>query len=93
MFDLLVGGLNYVFLGGRVLKLVKNRVDITNSTNPAILIININITVIDCCALPPVRLIAYCLGTSAIIVTFISSPSLVTIGSAIHLVAEIYDNY
>lgn len=49
-----------MFPGGRALKLIKNSVNITNSTNPLTLTKNITLTVLDCCAPPPVRLVAHC---------------------------------
>lgn len=50
MWNIIAAGGTYLFPGGRALKLVKNGVNVTNSTNP------------------------------------------VTIGSAVHLISEIYDN-
>lgn len=92
MIDFITIGATYLFPGGRALKLVKNGVNITNSTNPLILTKNITLTVIDCCTPPPVRLIAHCVGACAVIAASVGSPNPVTIGSAIHLVTEIYDN-
>lgn len=80
----------YLFPGGRTLKLIKNGVNITNSTNPFQITKNITLTVLDCCALPPVRLAAIRAG--ALIAASIASPNPVTIGSAVHLISEIYDN-
>jgi len=82
----------YMFPGGRALKLIKNSVNITNSTNPLTLTKNITLTVLDCCAPPPVRLVAHCVWAGAVIAASIASPNPVTIGSAIHLITEIYDN-
>lgn len=42
----------YIFPGGRALKLVKNGVNIINSTNPLQITKNITLTIVDCCALP-----------------------------------------
>mgnify|MGYP000211904672 FL=1 len=53
---------------------------------------NITLTVLDCCAPPPARLAAHCLGAGAVIAASIVSPNPVTVGTAIHLVTEIYDN-
>jgi hypothetical protein len=44
--------LTYLFSGSRVLKLVKNGVNITNSTNTLQVSTNITLTVLDCCAPP-----------------------------------------
>jgi hypothetical protein len=38
-----------------------------------------------------VRLAAHCIGAGAVIAVSIASPNSVTIGSAIHLVTEIYE--
>lgn len=85
-------GITYLFPGGRALKLAKNGVSITNSTNPVILAKNITLTVIDCCSPPPVRLAAHCVATTALIASSVLAPNPVTAGAAIHMVTEIYDN-
>lgn len=90
--DLISIGAPYMFPCGRALKLIKNGVKITNSTNPLTLTKNVTLTVLDCCAPPPVRLAAHCIGFGATIVASVASPNPVTIGSAIHLATEIYDN-
>ena len=36
MLDLIAAGTTYLFLGGRTLKLVKDGINITNSTNPTL---------------------------------------------------------
>ena len=78
----------YLFPGGRALKLIKNSVNITNSTNPFQITKNITLTVLDCCAPPPVRLAAHCRGAGALIAASIASPNPVTIGSAVHLISR-----
>ena len=92
MLGLITTGATYLFPGGRALKLVQNGVNITNSTNPLTLTKNITLTVLDCCAPPPLRLAAHCIGVGATIAASVVTPNPVTIGSAIHLVTEIYDN-
>ena len=84
--------LSYIFPGLRLVKIVKNGINITNSTNPLQVSMNITLTVLDCCAPPPARLAAHCLGAGAVIAASIVSPNPVTVGTAIHLVTEIYDN-
>ena len=91
MLNLITAGATYLFPGGRALKLVKNGINISNSTNPLILTKNITLTVVDCCTPPPVRLVAHCVGAGAVIAASVASPNPVTIGSAIHLVSEIYE--
>lgn len=47
MLNLITAGVTYLFPGGRALKLVKNGINISNSTNPLILTKNITLTVVD----------------------------------------------
>lgn len=84
--------LTYMFPGGRALKLIKTGINITNSTNPIMLTKNITLTILDCCAPPPVRLIAHCVSAGALIGASIAAPNTVTIGSSIHMLTEIYEN-
>lgn len=91
MLDLVTSGATLLFPAGRALKLVKNGVGITNSTNPLVLTKNITLTVLDCCAPPLVRLAAYCLAAVALIGASVTAPNPVTIGSSIHIVTELYD--
>ena len=90
MLDLIAAGATYLFPGGRALKLVKDGINVTNSTNPLILIKNITLIVVDCCTPPPVRLAAHCVAAVSLIAASVVSPNPVTIGSAIHVVTEIY---
>ena len=53
MLNLITAGAAYLFPCGRALKLIKNGVNITNSTNPLILTKNITLMVVDCCTPPP----------------------------------------
>jgi hypothetical protein len=92
MYQIIAGAVTYLFPGGRTLKLIKNGVNITNSTNPLIITKNITLTVIDCCAPPPVRLAFHCSAVVATIGASIVAPNPVTIGSAVHLITEIYEN-
>lgn len=92
MFDFITTGATYLFPGGRTLKLIKSGVNITNSTNPFTVTKNITLTVLDCCAPPPIRLAAHCISAGAVIAASVASPNPVTIGSAVHLISEIYDN-
>lgn len=91
MIGLIGESFTYLFPGGRALKLIKNGVNITNSSNVLILTKNITLTVIDCCTPPPVQLAAHCIGAGAVVVASVASPNPVTIGSAIHLITEIYE--
>lgn len=92
MLNIISDFLPYMFPGGRALKLVKNGFNITNSTNPIVLAKNITLTVVDCCAPPPIRLAAHCISLGALIGASIAAPNPVTIGSSIHMLAELYEN-
>ncbi len=85
MLGFITESLTYLFPGGRTLKLIKSGVNITNSSNPLLLAKNVTLTVVDCCAPPP------CVAASATIAASIASPNPVTIGSAVHLVTELYE--
>ena len=52
-------GFTYLFPGGRALKLIKNEVNLTNSTNSFQITKNIPLTIVDCCAPLPIRLSAH----------------------------------
>jgi len=92
MLGLFTESLTYLFPGGRTLKLIKNGVSVTNSSNPVVLAKNITLTVVDCCAPPPLRLAAHCIAAGATIAASIAAPNPVTLGSAVHLVTELYEN-
>jgi hypothetical protein len=84
--------LTYLFPGAKALKLIRHTANITNSTSPLQITKNITLTVIDCCAPTPLRLTAHCLAAGSVILASLINPNPVTIGSAIHLVSEIYDD-
>jgi len=90
MLEFITNGATFIFPAGRALKLVTSGVNITNSTNPLTLTKNITLTVIECCAPPPFRLLARCVGAGALITASAVTPNPVTVGSAIHMITEIY---
>lgn len=92
MLNLIAAGATYLFPGGRALKLVKNGINIINSTNMLILTKNITLIIIDYCIIFLVKLAAHCVAAGLLIVALVVSSNLVTIGSAIHVVTEIYEN-
>jgi len=92
MLNLIAAGATYLFPGDRALKLVKDGINVANSTNPLILTKNITLVVVDCCTPPPVRLAAHCVSAGSLIAASGISPNPVTIGSAIHVVTAIYEN-
>lgn len=91
MLGLISSGAGLVFPALRAVKLFKNGARITNSTNPLVLTKNITLTVVDCCAPPPVRLATHCVAAVALIGASIAAPNPFTVGSSIHMVTEIYD--
>ena len=92
MLKLIAAGASYLFPGARSLKLFKYGHKVTNSTNPLIITKNITLIVVDCCTPPPVRLAAHCVAAGSLIAASVVSPNLITLGSAIHIVTEIYEN-
>ena len=64
--------------------------NITNSTDPISITKNVTLTVIDCCASPPSRLLAHCIAADTSVAVSVVSSNIVTIGSAIHFVTEIF---
>ena len=81
MLNLITVGATYLFPGDRALKLIKDSVNLTNSTNPLIVTKNITLIVVDCCKPPPVRLTAHCIAAGSLIAASVISPNPVTIGS------------
>jgi len=81
-----------VFPGGRALKLIKKGLNITNSTNPLVLGKNITLIVVECCAPPPLKLAAHCVAATSLVTASVISPSPFTIGSAIHIITDLYEN-
>lgn len=77
-----------VFPFMRVVKLVRYGVNITKSTNPITVISNVTLTVLDCCAPPPLRLAATFAASTA---SAAVAPNPVSVGAAIHFANEIYD--
>lgn len=51
-----------------------------------------SLTVLGCCAPPSVRLVFHCAAAVTTIGAPIAAPNPVPIGSAVHLVTEIYEN-
>ncbi len=84
--------LDIIFPVLRLGKLVKSGFAITSSTNPVILAKNVTLTVIDCCAPPPVRLTAHCIAAASLVVSSFMAPNPFTVGAAAHMISEIYDN-
>ena len=94
MLNLIATGVDWVFPSVRAAKLFKHGINVTNSTNPLIFTKNITLIVVDCCTPPPVRLAEHCVAAGSLIVASVVSPNPVTIGSigsAFHVITDIYD--
>ena len=91
MLNLIVTGASFFFPGGRALHLIKKGLNITNSTNPLVLGKNITLTVVDCCAPPPLKLVAHCVAATSLVTASVINPNPLTLGSAIHIITEIYE--
>ena len=91
LINLIVTGASYIFPGGRTLKLVKNGINITNSTNLLTLTTNVTLAILDCYTPPPVRLTAYCLAAGLLLVATALYPNSIMIGLTINVVREIYN--
>lgn len=81
-----------LFFAGLILKLPKNGVKITNSSNLLIISKNVTLTVLDCCLPSPICLIDHCVDTALVIEASLINPNFAMISRVIHLVSEIYEN-
>ena len=54
-----------LFPMGRDMKLVRYGSKAVNSTNPITIAANVTLTIVECCAPPPIRLAATCLAFAA----------------------------
>jgi hypothetical protein len=79
------------FPGARTLRLLKEVVDTTNSTSPIKIATNVTLVVADCCMPPPARLAVRCTAAGSLIWLSFTAPNPITIGSALHMVTEIYE--
>lgn len=80
-----------IFPFGRIVKVTRTAVNITNSTNPVVVTLNVTKTVLECCAPPPLRLAVDCVALGAGVVSTIASPNPISVGVAAHFVGKIYD--
>lgn len=92
MLNLITAGASLIFPSARIFKLLKTGIEVTNSTNPMVVAKNITLVVFQCCTPPPLRLVGHCIGASFVIGASITCPNPITVGSAIHLLSEIYEN-
>ena len=80
-----------IFPFGQVVKLVRSGYKITNSTNPLTVTTNITLTVLECCAPPPLRLAVTCVAFTASLASSVMAPNPVSLGATVHFIGEIYD--
>ena len=84
--------INYIFLAGRILRLTKDAANMTSSANPLVLIKNVTLVAIDCCLPLQIKLTIHCIAAASLLEASVVSPNPVTVGSAIHIISEIYEN-
>ena len=84
-------GSDYFFPGGRIVKIINITRTATNSSNPLVIAKNLTLTVADCCLPPPLRLAAHCVAASSLVTASILYPNPATIGSSVHVVAELFE--
>ena len=80
-----------IFPIGRALKLVKYGSKAVNSTNPITIAANITLTIVECCAPPPVRLAATCVAFAASTASSAIAPNPISVGATLHFATELYD--
>ena len=84
--------ISYVFPGVRSRILYKQVFNATSLTNPIMMTKNVTLVVIECCAPPPLRLMAHCASGASLLAASCMSPNPITIGSFIHVITAIYEN-
>ena len=86
----LIAPASYIFVGTWAVKLFRNSINVTNSTNPLVFTKNITLIVIESCTpFLVVRLAVYCVMAGSFIAASVVSLSPLTISSAIHVVTKI----
>lgn len=78
---------------GRLIKVARSGYKITNSTNPLTVASNITLTVLECCAPPPLRLAVTCVTFGVVLTSALVAPNPVSVGAAAHFMGEIYDQW
>lgn len=76
---------------GRAIKLVKYGSKAVNSTNPITIAANVTLTIVECCAPPPIRLAATCLAFAASAASSAVAPNPISVGATLHFATEIYE--
>ena len=76
---------------GRAVKLVKCGSKVVNSTNPLAIAVNITLTVVECCAPPPLRLAATCAAFAASAASSAVAPNPISVGATLHFANQIYE--
>jgi len=60
-------------------------------TNPITIAANLTLTIIECCAPPPVRLAATCVAFAASAASSAVAPNPVSVGATLHFATELYE--
>jgi hypothetical protein len=60
---------------GWIIKVVRSGYKVTNSTNPVMIGANVTLTVLECCAPPPVRLAVACVIFGAALTSTLMEPN------------------
>jgi len=91
----ILGAVEYVFPCGKILKLARSAVNITESKNPIILAKNVTYIVIDCCTplpiRPPLKLALKCLAAGASLGVTLVQPNPTSAGAAVHFILDLYE--
>lgn len=83
---------DYLFLGGRVVKLYKKGMLVKNATSPVELITHIGLATLECCLTPKKKIALKCVSALALLGTSAVSPNIITFGSAVHIITQIYED-
>jgi len=81
-----------IFPLGRLVKIFRSGCKVTNSTNPLTIGANVTLTVLECCAPPPVKLAVTCVTFGAALTSTLMAPNPISLGATVHFMSEIYDN-
>jgi hypothetical protein len=73
------------------MKLVKYGSKTVNSKNPIIIAANVTLTIVECCASPPIRLAATCLAFVASAASSAVAPNPISVGATLYFATEIYE--
>jgi hypothetical protein len=73
----------------RSVKVVRYGFEVTNSTNPIIIVGNIILTVIEYCFPSPIKLAAVCIAAGASVISMIVPPNPILLDATAHFIDEV----